>query len=243
MTAWHAGMDDPALVVMLDKEGVERNQRLRQGERIPAARRPRSRSSSSARADLRTAALRRCGSSSDRRRPLAPGCLHKSALALAPRTLFVQLSLLYSLAFERPIGSTLSVCGDRPINRESRPHLRRASCSVRLDHRVRGQRLEFLRRLVAPVERTWGEEPIAVAPRISDSRGEQGGEDGALRDIHECSGGAERRPVTGCGWPCEEAARLEATAAAPGPGSPAQAIVGHVRQATRSRRRRSRRPR
>src|SRR3954451_17121815 len=34
-TAWCAGMDDPALVVMLDKEGVERDQQLRQGERVP----------------------------------------------------------------------------------------------------------------------------------------------------------------------------------------------------------------
>ncbi len=36
MTTWHAGMDDPSLLVMLDKEGVERNQSFRQGERVPA---------------------------------------------------------------------------------------------------------------------------------------------------------------------------------------------------------------
>jgi hypothetical protein len=36
-TSWHAGMDDPALVVMLDEEGVERNQQLRHGECVPTA--------------------------------------------------------------------------------------------------------------------------------------------------------------------------------------------------------------
>src|SRR5690349_17986568 len=34
----------------------------------------------------------------------------------------VQLALLDSLAYEPRIGSSTSVCGDRPINRESRPH-------------------------------------------------------------------------------------------------------------------------
>ena len=38
--------------------------------------------------------------------------------------------------------------------------------------------------------------------------------------------GAERRPATDRGWPCQEAARLEAAEAAPGSGSPAQAIAG-----------------
>jgi hypothetical protein len=37
VTAWRAGMHDPTLVVMLNKEGVERDQKLRQGEGVPTA--------------------------------------------------------------------------------------------------------------------------------------------------------------------------------------------------------------
>jgi hypothetical protein len=37
VTAWRAGMDDPTLVVMLDKKGVERDQELRQGEGVPSS--------------------------------------------------------------------------------------------------------------------------------------------------------------------------------------------------------------
>jgi hypothetical protein len=37
VTAWRTGVDDPTLVVKLNKEGVERDQELRQGERVPAA--------------------------------------------------------------------------------------------------------------------------------------------------------------------------------------------------------------
>ena len=37
VTAWGAGMDDPTLLVMLDKEGVEWDQQFRQGERVPTA--------------------------------------------------------------------------------------------------------------------------------------------------------------------------------------------------------------
>ena len=47
-----------------------------------------------------------------------------------------------------------------------------------------------------------------------------------LRDLYECSHGAECRPATDRGWPCQEATRLEAAEAAPGSGSPAQAIAG-----------------
>jgi hypothetical protein len=36
-TARRPGMDDPALLLVLDEEGVERNQQLRQGECVPAA--------------------------------------------------------------------------------------------------------------------------------------------------------------------------------------------------------------
>jgi RNA polymerase sigma-70 factor, ECF subfamily len=51
----------------------------------------------------------------------------------------------------------------------------------------------------------------------------QGGEDGAL---HKCSDGGEHRSVAGCDRPREETARLEATAATPDQGLPAQAISG-----------------
>ena len=73
---------------------------------------------------------------------------------------------------------------------------------------------------------TWGSEPIAVAARLGDSRSRQGGEDGALRDLYGRCDGGEHRLAARCKRPCKEATRLEATASAPGPGSPAQAING-----------------
>jgi hypothetical protein len=47
---------------------------------------------------------------------------------------------------------------------------------------------------------------------------------GALRDIHERCGGVERRPVIDHGWTWKEATRLETAEATPDPTSPAQAL-------------------
>jgi RNA polymerase sigma-70 factor, ECF subfamily len=81
---------------------------------------------------------------------------------------------------------------------------------------------------------TWGDEPIALRSRLRDARDEQGGEDGALRDVYERCDGGERCPATRRGWPCQEATRLEAAEAAPNSESPPQAIAGSRRRSTKS---------
>src|SRR6478672_3771410 len=175
--ARRAGMDDPMLVVVLDEEGVERDQELRKRERVPTV------------IDLDL----------DRRHRLE-STEHCVGHLEPPSSLIACL--------ERRIGPTVWICGDRPMSPAPRPHLRRGG-------EAGGSSGD-----------TWGCEPIAAASQAGDSRGRRGGEDGALRDIHECSGGVERRaPADRVGrW--EEAARLEAIAAAPRPGPPAQVIEG-----------------
>jgi hypothetical protein len=160
MATWHAGMDDPPLLAMLDKEGVERDQGFRQGERIPAP------------VDLDLDG--RYPLALIRGRPRFGDAAHRR-ISAAIKHCFVHVRLLYSLALSVP--------------------------SVR----------RFWYAVIAP--------SIASGDLICVA---------AAR--HECSGGAEHRAVTGCVRPCEEAARLEATASAARPESPAQAVMGFGRR-------------
>jgi hypothetical protein len=89
MATWHAGMDDPPLLAMLDKEGVERDQGFRQGERIPAP------------VDLDLDLDGRYPLALIRGRPRFGDAAHRR-ISAAIKHCFVHVRLLYSLALSVP---------------------------------------------------------------------------------------------------------------------------------------------